>query len=283
MDKNKFLKQICRGLWLQVPRDRIDEVVAEYEKYFSENSESPEHEVVEWCGDVGLIVEEHLDGSSIGRLPLRVGLLVILVFISHYFLFEFPLREFTDSVWFNLAVKVVLTVLVVVTFAAIMYKGIFNFKKHSTPKSNIFLWISAAITISLGGGVTAIFFTIVDKLRDFEFESGVVSTIAPSELGVLFTYVLVTANILTLAVAAIWAIMSVRIGKFAMIGLMIHVISCTFYSSMAGFLSQLSSLDTLSQNIRTYLVLLLVELVVKTVLCGVLWFSFNRRRDARSA
>ncbi len=75
MSKVEFIRRLKSGLRFKLSRKRIKEIVAEYEIYFDNNNTADEEDIVEQCGDVKLIIAEHLGADATPYLSVRIVLL----------------------------------------------------------------------------------------------------------------------------------------------------------------------------------------------------------------
>ncbi len=273
-------------MWLHLPYKKVVKIVSEYEQYFEENKDTPQEELIAQCGDVELIISEQLGGMPITRLPIRIILLLVMTVIAHYQLFvrvAFPLSTSTP---FNIAVFTLMMVLIIAGYALIMGGAVSNISKKMTRKLVCAYIVNAVIALFIGIAINIVFLNTVHDQKIFETLDAMSTSISPSNIGYIFATFLEIFNLLFIVTAAVWALMSVRVGFYALPAVCANLSLCTFFTACARFLSQLSSPEDIERQLSTHVLLIVLEIVIKfsvcTVLCLVL-YRIIRRKNARTA
>ncbi len=280
MTKKDFLSRLRSGLWFSLPKKRVNEIVAEYEQYFKQNIEEDETELVERCGDVKLIVREHIGGASASFISIRVLLLLAVSLFLYQYTFMIPLGYYISSDGITLLFNVLLSAVVGVLYAAVMIGPIFTLPKISRRIITLYS-VNTAIAIILGIMSTVFTFVSISDVYIFLPDS-----IAPSEVGLVFFNILTVVCCLFILLTIISALYSQRIGFWAVPLIFINVTAITFYSSIADMLTSLNSPEELTANLWDNITQLTAEILIKAMVftaISLTAYRLIRRRNEGAA
>ncbi len=288
MDKKTFLRELRHGMWLHLPKKKIDEVILSYERYFAEHPYENEAELVKRCGDVRLIVGEQLGGFVTSRLPLRIVSLLLVVLAAHYQIFEREAYRVITVPQFWIAVDTLLiiffgAVLCLVMGRATIRLDVIAWDRVSKRGYFIKLTTTFILTFVIGVLVTAFSMSIMHDVRVFETVDSMLH-ISPSEIGYVFVNWLTALHILYISAAAFFALMSVRTGFYAIPFVYICIVGSSFFSSLIGLIGGLNSPDEIDRAIEQYKGDLTFELIVQysvaTVFCVAVHLLLSKKGGA---
>ncbi len=257
-----------------------------YERYFTENADKSEEELVAQCGDVDLIISEQLGGMPTTWLPIRILLLLALSILSHYQLFVRATFPLSISTLFDITVFTMMMVLLISGFVVIMGRAMIDITKKPTRRIIVGYIVNFAIVLIIGILINYIFFSTVHDQKIFSIIDAMTTEITPSNIGYIFATCLEILNLAVTLTAAGWALMSIRIGFFALPMVCLNLSLCTFFTACARFLSQLSSPEDIERQLSSHVGLIALELVIRLSICTLLCFvmyTIIRRRNARTA
>ncbi len=278
MSKKEFIYRIKLGLWPYLPRHRVNGIVSEYERYFNENKDTNEEELVARCGDVGLIIGENIEGKPTRFLAVRVIILLVVAFVLYQYGFNFPIGFFLSHDGFTFVLNIIFSIVCGVAMVVTMGYPICKLPKFDSKLSALYV-ANAVFCLFVGIISTFVIFSFITSVYKFD-----ANTISPSNIGLVLFSVLTVIYLLFLTLTILSATFSLRAGLWAMPLIFINIVSLSFYTSLADFLGSLASPELMPQVLSEYIVNLTFELVVKVICFSLLFFVsyriIRRRNDS---
>ncbi len=284
MGKVEFLNRLKNGLRFRLPRGRIKEIIAEYERYFEQNKDMGEEEIVAACGDINLIIVEHLGADMVTHLPVRVLILIILSFAIHRSLFDFPVAMFVNNEAVAIVFSAFLTLIFGVVFLVVVGRSSVDITRRFSRRIVDAYILNFLITTVVGVLATAAMFTLASDVYIFEIIDSF-PTISPSNIGYVFFTILSLLNGGFILAAAAGAFSAIRIGFWSVPIVFINLISCSYISRLVIFLSSLTMPEDIQGMVGGYIAALVTEIIFKalTVLVFmVVAYLLLRRRNVSS-